>query len=108
MWVPKEVADWFRISKDSVDALREELAVLKAEHNILNRELTSTKITNDWLRLQFNQLQLENKALLERAYNIRVPVPEIVRRSEPNLFNLQDLFSDQRETESGWDDGAEK
>ena len=93
MWVPSEVADWFKISKDSVDALREELATVKAERDALNSRLVSMQVSFDWLRMNWNQLQAENKALLERAYGVRVPVPELSSRTEKS-FNLQDLFSD--------------
>lgn len=93
MWVPKEVADWFKISKDSVDALREELAAVRAERDSLNTGLASLQNSFDWLRMQWNQMQAENKALLERAYGVRVPVPELVNRTEQS-FNLQDLFND--------------
>ena len=103
MWVPKEVADWFRISKDSVDALREELAAVRAERDHLRIQLATTQNNFDWVKTQINQLQVENKSLMAKAYGISVPVPELVRRTESN-FNLQDLFTDERETKSdGWD-----
>ena len=83
MWVPKEVADWFRISKDSVDDLREDLSAVRAERAALKVQLAVTQNNFEWMRGQFNQLQLENKALLEVAHGIRVPAPSIMR--EPKI-----------------------
>ena len=88
MWVPKEVADWFKISKDSVDALREELAAVKAERDLLKSQLQATQINLDWIRVQVNTLQLERAVLMEKAYKIQVPVPE-VRRAMPADFPMQ-------------------
>ena len=103
MWVPKEVADWFRISKDSVDALREELAAVRAERDQLKLQLATTQNNFDWVKTQINQLQVENKTLIAKAYGIHVPIPELVRKSESG-FNLQDLFTDTRDLEpNGWD-----
>lgn len=101
MWVPKEVADWFKISKESVDALREELAVTRSERDALSARLAALQTSFDWLRLNWNQLQVENKSLLEKAYGVRVPVPELVHKHETQ-FNLQNLFTDDRDL-NGWD-----
>lgn len=98
MWIPKSVIEWFNISQDTVTALREENAALRAEYTALSKELTSTKINLDWLRMQFNQLQLERTALLEKAYNIKVPTPELATR--PKLpdriedFSYEDMGDD--------------
>ena len=105
MWVPKEVADWFKISKESVDALREELAAIKSERDGLKSQLAITQNNFDWVRMQINQLQAENKALMSRTYGIQIPTPELTRVSQPNSeFNLQNLFTDERELEpNGWE-----
>jgi len=104
MWISNRVADWVSdlkkaadvqadIAKQALADLKEELASVRAERDALKAELTASKINADWLRVQFNQIQAENKALLERAYGIRVPVPELVSKTE-KTFNLQDLFND--------------
>lgn len=104
MWISNAVASWVSDLKKSADVqadiakaalqdLREELASVRAERDALKAELTASKINADWLRMQWNQIQAENKALLERAYGVRVPVPELTSRTE-KTFNLQDLFSD--------------
>ena len=96
MWVPKEVADWFQISKDSVDALRTELATLKAERDVLKDQLRGAQINSDWLRMQVNSLQMERAALMEKAYNIRVPIPELARTTSlQSPISIEDFsFSD--------------
>lgn len=101
MWVPKEVADWFKISKDSVDSLREELSAVRAERDALKTNLATLQNSFDWIRMNWNQMQAENKALLERAYGVRVPVPELLQRQPNNQFNLQDLFNDMGDEEAG-------
>lgn len=81
MWVPKAVLDWFQISKDTVDHLRSDLAATSAELSTLRIEHASLKVQNDWFRIKVNQLEAQNAALLEKAYNIKVPVPELTRAS---------------------------
>lgn len=98
MWVPKAVVDWFQISKDSVDALREELAATKAELASTRHHLEFTKSGFEWVRVRVNQLELERNGLMERAYNIKLPVPEIVRTPKLDLdaqnFSFEDLGND--------------
>lgn len=93
MWISSKVFDWFKISQDSFASIREENAALKAEITALRSELTASRINGDWLRMHYNQMQAENKALLEKAYNVRVPVPSLVAKNDTH-FNLQDLFND--------------
>lgn len=105
MWISAEVATWVSdlkksadvqadIAKQALSDLREELASLRSERDMLKAELTAARINSDWLRLQFNQIQAENKALLERAYGIRVPVPELVVAKNEKTFDLHALFND--------------
>lgn len=54
--------------------------------------------------MQWNQLQAENKALMEKAYNIRVPVPELVR----SMAKAQELGLDAFSLEDMGDDMARK
>lgn len=97
MWVPKEVAGWFQISKDTVAALREELAAVKAERDAFKSEVMTSRISQDWLRVKVNQLELQNTALLEKAYDIKVPAPEIIRQPsvdpkwDPRNFSFEDV-----------------
>jgi hypothetical protein len=79
MWVPKSVAEWLHVSRDTVSSLREDLAAIKAERDELQKQALINRVNFDWLRMQVNTLQLEKTALLEKAYNIKLPAPEIVR-----------------------------
>lgn len=95
-WVTDKVFELFEISKETVSSLREELGSLKAERDQLRTELVSTKIMSDWLRVQVNMLQFERTALLEKAYGIKLPAPEIARQPvnyEPPEVN-EHIFED--------------
>ena len=94
MWVPKEVVDWFQISKDSVDALREESAALRAERDVLKDQLRGALINSDFFRAQINSLQMERAALLQRAHGISVPAPQIQRTFEPEASFDPTIFDD--------------
>jgi hypothetical protein len=95
MWMPQRVVDWLNISLDSVKSLREENAVIKAKLEILQGELTSSKINLDWLRIQYNQIQNERAELMSKVYGIKTPVPELKRdRTRPpsiEEFNFDDI-----------------
>ena len=93
MWVPQQVLSWFSISVDTVNTLREQVAALTAERDILKYELQSTKLTSDWLRMQFNTLQIERAALMEKAYGIKVAAPELVRTPVIGQESKADDFS---------------
>lgn len=95
MWVPQALASLFSVNKDIVDNLRIDLATARVKNEILERELTSLKLNGDWLRMQWNQLQFERTALIEKLYNIKLPAPELVRQPDkpPSMqdFNFDDL-----------------
>lgn len=91
MWVPSVAIQYFdRIVATSeknaeaawstVEGLRQDLAALRAENQALRSDLQSARVTGDWLRVKVNQLEMQNTALMEKAYQIKLPVaPEIVR-----------------------------
>lgn len=79
MWLPKSVFALFTISKDTVDALRVENSTLRVERDLLTSELASSRANSEWMRVRVNALEFERASLLEKAYGIRVPVPEITR-----------------------------
>jgi hypothetical protein len=93
MWIPKTVVDLFSSTRD-------DLVKAKAERDVFRDQLSQATILNDWFRLQINSLQNERVALLEKAYNIRVPVPQIERtpiRSEDTSvkdFSFDDVGND--------------
>lgn len=97
MWISfKHVSDLFSVAKDSVDTLRQEVAALKAERDALAADLRDTKLNNDWLRVQFNTLQLERTALLDRVYGLKAPTPQLIPAPQADpLRGIQDaLFAD--------------
>jgi len=87
MWVPKSFVSLFT-------STHEDLAKLKAERDLFRDELTKSNLLNDWFRMQINTLQMERTTLLEKAYNIRVPTPQISKAptlgefAGPSLENL--------------------
>lgn len=85
MWISfRNVADLFSVSKDTVVALREEVAALKAENAAAKSELLSTKINLDWLRVQYNQVQAERTALMNKTFGTAVPTPQL--QSNPGSY----------------------
>lgn len=90
MWIPRGIFDLFAISKETVDSQREELAAVKSERDYLVRELATTKANFAWITVRVNALEEERAVLLEKAYGVKISVPEI-RRSNPNANHLQDI-----------------
>jgi hypothetical protein len=96
MWLSPKVFSILEVSKDSVDALREELAAIKVERDLLKAQLATSQIHFDWILGQVNTLQMERTALLDKAYGVKIATPEIVRRPvKDGDINLNELdFSD--------------
>lgn len=93
MWVPSKVVEWLNVSLNTVDTLKQELSAVKAERDAIKQELNVLKINFDWLRIQVNQLQHERSALLEKAYGIKTPVPEVAKTPKLALGVDQENFS---------------
>lgn len=97
MWVPTKLADLLGINLEHLKTLQSDLAVVRAERDLLKVSLASTQTTSDWLRMKVNQLEFQNAALLEKAYNIKVPVPVVQRKVtldpeiDPQNFNFDDI-----------------
>lgn len=94
MWIPKTFAQYITFSV-------EELSTLRAENALLRNQLTKAEIMSDWFRVKVNQLEIQNAALMEKAFNIKVPVPEIVRPNapldpsyDPKNFDFNDMGED--------------
>ncbi len=105
MWVPSAAITYFdrlvKVSEDNALAaqktnatLIEELAKARAENAVLRSEGQATKVNMDWLRIRGNKLELENAALLQKAYNISLPVPELVRTPNAEFDNTQNFSFD--------------
>ena len=106
MWIPSQVVTFFdrlvisveqnaKATESTMQQLREQLVVLQTENGIIKNELQAAKVTNSWLVQKVNGLELEKAGLMEKAYNIKLPTPEIVRVSrkpEPTQsFSFEDI-----------------
>ena len=100
MFVPKLVLEYFGVNAELVRNLQADLAVARSERDLLRQELLSHKVNADWLRVKVNDLEAQNKALLQKAYDISVPVPQIQRDTTfmnelPNNFSPFDDMGDE-------------
>lgn len=96
MWFSTKLFDLFKISKDAVDDLRKENAVLKSDNLNLTRNFADVKANFEWIRVRVNALELERASLLEKVYGLKVPSPEILRTTPSHPipdFNT-DIFND--------------
>jgi hypothetical protein len=94
IFVPKALIDLFTVNRDTADALRVRAASLEEINKSLERELASLKVQNDWLRIQFNQLQFERAALIEKVYGLKIPAPELTKPDpKPHIedFSFDDV-----------------
>lgn len=98
MWIPGKVVDWFTAMRvEAVPELQAELAALRAERDALKLQAAVDRVNFDWLRMKVNTLEVEKTALMEKAYGIKLPAPEIVRtpvigeRPQMAEFSFDDL-----------------
>jgi hypothetical protein len=95
MWLPNIAFELFQVSKESVDKLREDLATVRAERDLLKIQLASSQNHFDWLRIRVNALEVERAQLIEKAYGIKIPVPEVIRQPVMNPLDMGNaLFED--------------
>lgn len=96
MWLSEKLTDLLSLNVSEARSIREELAVVKAERDLLKTQLAIAQNNFDWCRVRLNAVELERTGLLEKAYNIRLPAPEIMRTKyndvAPGSFNLENLF----------------
>lgn len=64
--------------------------MLQQENEHLKSEIASARIMTDWLKLKVNDLEAANKALMEKAYGVKLPVPVIERAAPaaPNPYKI--------------------
>ena|SRR3990167_6853535 len=97
MWLSKDLVGFFQISHETVQDLKLELHKTQAENSALNRELAALKVNFDWLRMKVNQLEMERVQLIEKAYQIKLPAPELTRhmaQDVPDAFSFEDIGND--------------
>jgi|SoiMethySBSTD1v2_1073268.scaffolds.fasta_scaffold327568_4 hypothetical protein len=93
MWLSPKIVDFFKVSVETVQTLRTDLQTAQAEIAALKAQIQTSNITNDWLRTRVNQLELERTQLMQVAYNVKLPVPELVRPSTFKPDAPGDVFS---------------
>lgn len=98
MWIPKTLVDLFSANAEIVRTQQAEIAVLRAERDGLKVQSAVTQNTLDWLRVKVNQLELERSGLIEKAYNIKLPAPEIISRPSVQRDMTEFTFDDERES----------
>jgi len=117
MWISKEVVGWFTsmrnvaetnamVSIEAIQQYREQLAAVIAERDALKAQILTAQNNAEWLRMRVNALEMERAKLMEKAYNIQLPVPELARAITTTLpfdaraFSFDDV-GDQRARELG-------
>jgi len=107
MWVPKTILDYFGVNVELVRNLQVDLAVARSEAEAAKLQLAVTNNTLSWLQMKVNQLELEKAGLIEKVYNIKVPVPEILRtplvtQDFSHILNNFEDIGDERARELGY------
>jgi hypothetical protein len=96
MWLSEKLTALLDLNVEETRRLREDLAAVRAERDSLKTQVATNTVMNDWLRIRVNSLEFEKSALMQKAFNVRMPAPEIVRTerdiAQPGAL-LQDLFS---------------
>lgn len=87
MWIPSKVVELLSFNKD-------ELVKYKTERDLLKDQLTKSEIMCDWLRMRVNSLEAEKSVLMNKAYDVRLPAPELHRKSTvPPDFVMDELIN---------------
>ena len=86
MWISTKIFDLLSSNRDEVVKLR-------TERDSYRDELSRANILNDFFRLQINSLQMERQQLLDKAYGVKVPAPQIEKAPLPGEPNSIDEFS---------------
>lgn len=94
MWLSEKLTSLLELNVDETKRLREDLAAVRAERDALKTQASIAQNNFEWARNRVNSLELEKAALLAKAFNVHIPVPEIVRtdRDLNSSFQLADLF----------------
>lgn len=98
MWIPSQVLSWFTTlnnaagsASEALAYLREDLAAVRAERDVLRTQLVVAQTHFDWLRTRVNVLEAERVVLLDKAAGIKLAAPEFLRTSNPNPITEQNF-----------------
>lgn len=83
MWISDKLAYILKFNLDEQIQIREDLAACRAKCEVLERSLAHTQSSFNWLAVRVNDLENQNKALLEKAFDIKVPAPQIAVKAPP-------------------------
>ena len=64
------------ISRPAFDDLRDKLVVAQAEARAEVVASKALQVSLDWLRVRVTQLEKERAVLIERFFDVKIPVPE--------------------------------
>jgi hypothetical protein len=81
------------ISRIEYDNLRKERDEAVGRAFAFERHLTTITSAFEWLRVLFNQTSHERAMILENYTGVKVPLPSIDRRVEPNIPALDPMNS---------------
>ena len=95
-WLSKSIFGVLEVAKDTVDETKRDLAVAKAERDLLKQQLVKADLQLDFFRMKVNQLEAHNALLMAKAYGVQVPIPEIAKAPKtPTQESMSfDFFSD--------------
>jgi hypothetical protein len=85
------------VSIEAIQQYREQLAVVTAERDTLKVQAAINQANMDWIRMRINTLELERTQLIEAAYHIKLPAPELLRVNpsmpnfDANTFSFEDV-----------------
>lgn len=79
MWLSSKLESLFSFHVEDLRELKAELAVSRAENVLLRTQLATAQANFEWIRSRVNALEYERSGLMQKAYNISLPAPEIVR-----------------------------
>jgi hypothetical protein len=94
MWLSEKLRGLLELNVEEVKTLRQELAVVRAERDMLKTQAAVAQANFDWCRLRVNTLEYEKSALMAKAFNVHIPAPEIVRtQRDMKTLEPSDIFA---------------
>lgn len=100
MWIPAKVIEWLSAQREDAGAFRDaftvlhgELQEIRGERDSLRLQAAIDRVNMDWLRTKVNGLEHERVALIEKAYDIKLPSPQLVRNTTKTVTDPEAAFS---------------
>lgn len=94
MWLSDKLRTLLELNVEEVKRLREELAAVRAERDVYKVQAAIAQNNFDWTRNRCNSLEYERSALLQKAFNVNIPAPNIVRTiKDVAALAPSDIFS---------------